>query len=246
MTVDAVIAANAPYWGAEAEICRTYFRSPTRTAATDAAWLARQAAKELLDGVVPRLRALDAALASGAVNPAPLAVVAEELHEEAVHFAAFVAAYERVRPAGAPALDRHELESAVAWPGNVALGALRAAHLARDEHLGAVAGSVTEGGGCAVFHEGVALAGGTDADEAIAEACATVLADEAAHMLVGLEEAGRAGLTAEEWSIVVTMSVAQSRARLVMRDQQFGGVVGAARLGELIESGAAPLVPGAR
>ena len=50
MNVDAVIAANAPYWGAEAEICRTYFRSPGRSAESDARWIARQAAKELLDG----------------------------------------------------------------------------------------------------------------------------------------------------------------------------------------------------
>jgi hypothetical protein len=243
MSLEAVIAANAPYWGAEAEICRTYFRSPTRTAESDAAWLTRQAAKELLDGVVPRLRQLEA-LAGDDAAPEPLAAVAEELHEEAAHFAAFAAALRQVRPAGDMGLDRAELEAAVAWPGNLALARLRARHVAEDPRLGAVAGTVTEGGCCALFREGVALAGGTAADEAIAAACSAVLADEADHMLAGLDGAATSDLTADEWERVIAMSVEQSRARLVMRDEQFGGVVAPDRLEALLAAGADPLTPG--
>jgi hypothetical protein len=243
MSVEAVIAANAPYWGAEAEICRTYFRSPDRTTATDAAWLTRQAAKELLDGVLPRLRQLEA-LAGDDAAPEPLAAVAEELHEEAAHFAAFAAALRTIRPADDRGLDRSDLEAAVAWPGNVALGRLRAQHLVEDPRLGAIAGTVTEGGCCALFREGVALAGGTTADDAIAAACSAVLADEADHMLAGLEGAATSDITADEWERVIAMSVEQSRARLVMRDEQFGGAVSSERLEVLLASGADPLLPG--
>ncbi len=243
MSVEAVVAANAPYWGAEAEICRAYFQSPARTPATDAAWLARQAAKELLDGVVPRLRLLET-LAGADTEPETLAAAAEELHEEAAHFAAFAAAHRSVRPAGDPGLGRAELEAAVAWPGNVALGELRARHLAEDPRLGAVAGTVTEGGCCALFREGVALAGGSAADEAIATACAAVLADEADHMLAGLRAATASELTRREWERVIDMSVEQSRVRLVMRDEQFGGAVSAERLEVLLATGGDPLLPG--
>jgi hypothetical protein len=241
MSVDAVLGANAPYWGAEAEICRTYFRSPSRTATTDAAWLARQAAKELLDGVVPRMRQLDRVLAAGTVEPSPLADIAEELHEEVVHFRAFAAAHARVRGIGD--LDLATLEAAVAWPANLALAAVRARHIERDPQLGAVAGSVTEGGCCALFREGVALAGGSEADDAIAEACRAVLADEAEHMLSGLAAIDEIGLRPEQWDVVVDMSVEQSRARLLMREEQFGGAVGPDRLAQLLESGAEPLLP---
>ena len=40
------------------------------------------------------------------------------------------------------------------------------------------------------------------------------------------------------------MSVEQARARLVMRDEQFGGAVTSERLAELLASGSDPLLPG--
>jgi hypothetical protein len=43
---------------------------------------------------------------------------------------------------------------------------------------------------------------------------------------------------------VIAMSVEQSRARLVMRDEQFGGVVAPDRLEALLAAGADPLTPG--
>jgi len=244
MNVDAVIAANAPYWGAEAEICRTYFRSPGRSAESDARWIARQAAKELLDGVVPRLRQLDRAIEGPDADAEAVAHLAEELHEEAAHLAAFAAAHRRIRPPGSAGLGRAELEVAVAWPGNLALRDLRARHLQENAHLGAIAGSVSAGGCCALFREGLALAGGSDADDAIAEACGAVFADEAEHMLAGLRSVEASTLSAEDWEVVVRMSVEQSRARLVMRDEQFGGAVTAERLAELVASGSDPLLPG--
>jgi len=248
VSAEAVIAANAPYWGAEAEICRTYFRSPDRSAASDAAWIARQAAKELLDGVVPRLRQLDRAIerpdADTDTDTDALADLAEELHEEAAHLAAFAAAHRRIRPPRSAGLSRAELEAAVAWPGNLALRELRARHIEEDPRLGAIAGSVSEGGCCALFREGLALAGGSDADDAIAEACGAVFADEAEHMLAGLRSVEASTLSAEDWEVVVRMSVEQSRARLVMRDEQFGGAVTAERLAELVASGSDPLLPG--
>jgi len=54
----ALISANARLWAGEAEIFSTYFASSRRSAATDAAWLARQCYKELFDGVVARIARL--------------------------------------------------------------------------------------------------------------------------------------------------------------------------------------------
>src|SRR4051812_8363697 len=44
-----LIDSNAPYWAAEAQLCRTYFHSPKRSVKTDLFWLARQARKEFFD-----------------------------------------------------------------------------------------------------------------------------------------------------------------------------------------------------
>ena len=103
MSVEAVLAANAPYWAAEAELCRTYFESPTRSLETDLRWLVLQASKELVDGV--RARAAD-----------PQVVA-----EEQAHLAAFTAAYEQLRagadPALHPPITEAVLEASASWPG---------------------------------------------------------------------------------------------------------------------------------
>src|SRR5690606_19266798 len=102
---------------------------------------------------------------------------------------------------------------------------------------GAVAALVTEGGRGALFAEGAALAGGGGVDDVIADACAAVHADELAHMEAGLDELAALDLSAAEWDAVVELTVAQSRQRLVMRDEQFGGAVEPARLRALLAHG---------
>ena len=41
-----LIEANAPFWGAEAEVIRSYWNSPIRTIETDRKWLTHQVYKE--------------------------------------------------------------------------------------------------------------------------------------------------------------------------------------------------------
>ena len=118
-----LIDANQALWAAEAEVCSTYFASPARSRRSDLRWLARQAAKELIDGVVPRADELGRLLASGegASHADLLASTTEELAEEAAHFAAFTAAYDQLRHDDSPVLDFEVLTRAVAWPENLAL-----------------------------------------------------------------------------------------------------------------------------
>ena len=54
----ALVDANTPLWGAEAEVCRTYFHSPARNAETDRLWITRQCYKELVDGALFRMLAM--------------------------------------------------------------------------------------------------------------------------------------------------------------------------------------------
>jgi hypothetical protein len=238
----AVIEANAPFWGAEAEVCRTYFRSPERTLESDARWLARQAAKELLDGVAVRVREVAQALDSGAAaRAAGLVQMTEGLHEEATHFLAFTAAYEHVAAEGAPALDAPTLVEICAWPENVALRELRVDHRRRHGALGGHAGVFTEGGHCTLFSEGMGLAGGSEADDVIARACATVYEDEFDHMLDGIAGFREMALAPSEWDLLRELTVEQSRQRVLMRQAQFDHPVPPPRLGELLAGAGEPL-----
>jgi hypothetical protein len=239
----AVIEANTPFWGAEAEVCRTYFEWPRRSAATDAQWLVRQAAKELVDGVAVRVRAVARALDEGAAagRPEDLVRMTEGLHEEATHYLAFVGAYERLGLDGLPPLDAATLTAACDWPENVALRELRAEHRRRHGELGAHAGLFTEGGYCTLFSEGMRLAGRGGADDAIARACALVHDDEFEHMLDGIAGFRELDLRAEEWDVLVTLTVEQSRQRIRMRQAQFGEPVTPDRVDELLAGRGEPV-----
>jgi hypothetical protein len=214
--VDALVAANAPYWAAEAELCRAYFESPRRTLDTDLRWLAMQASKELVDGV--RARTDDPA------------VVAEELE----HLAAFSAAYEQLRPPDRPPLTEAALERTAAWPANVALRELRRRH--RHDHgtIGALAGIATEGGAATLFREGAARAGLGPVDDVVAAACAAVLADEEHHARQALDALAAQVADDTGWALATRCTVEQSRQRLHMRAEQFDHPVDATRFAAML------------
>ena len=220
MSVDAVLAANAPFWAAEAELCRTYFASPDRSLDRDLRWLVLQASKELVDGV--RARADD-----------PQVVA-----EERAHLAAFTSAYEQLRagtdPDAHPPITDAVLEASASWPANAALRELRARHRADHGRVGLLAGIATEGGAATLFREGAALAGLGAVDDVIAEACAAVLADEEDHARQALQDLEAEGLDAAGWSIAERCTVEQSRQRLHMRAEQFGHPVEAARFAAML------------
>jgi hypothetical protein len=241
-----LIGANEPLWAAEAEVCGAYFTSPARSRRSDLRWLARQAAKELIDGVVPRADDLSRLLESGegARHADLLARTTEELHEEAAHFAAFIAAYDKLRQEDGddgPILDLELLTSEVAWPENLALRDARHAHRRQHGKLGELASTLTEGGYCTLFTEGMRLAGREGTDDLIAAACALVYDDEFDHMLSGIAALCDAGLGASEWRLLADLTVEQSRLRVHMRDAQFDHPVEPARIDVLLAGGGSPL-----
>ena len=216
---DQLVATNAPFWAAEAELCRTYFESDTRTFDSDLRWLALQASKELVDGVQARTD-----------DPG---VVAEEVR----HLAAFTAAYDTlVELAGEigadhPPLTEDHLQRSASWTANAALRGCRASATAPPEHgtVGFLAGVVTEGGATTLFREGAARAGLGPADDAIARACAAVLADEEHHAAEALVAMEAEVVDDAGWALATSCTVEQSRQRLHMRSEQFGHPVRPAR-----------------
>lgn len=216
MSVERLLAANAPYWAAEAELCRTYFESPDRTLDADLRWLALQASKELVDGVQARTD-----------DP-------EVVAEERAHLAAFTLAYDALRSPAHPPLTDAVLERTAAWPANVALRELRRRH--HDQHgaVGFLAGIVTEGGAATLFREGAARTGLGGADDVIAAACAAVLADEEHHARQALDALDAAGLDDGAWATAEACTVEQSRQRLHMRAEQFGHPVEPGRFAAML------------
>ena len=211
-----VVDANRAVWEEERDVCRRYFASPSRTVATDLRWLSRQAAKELHDGVHARRAALAAS-----TDPQRVLVLAEELVEEATHYAAFATAYESLR-GPAPPIAALDLAEVVSWPANRRLGQLRRQHRVEHGALGELAAVITEGGGGALYDVGAALSA-TPADRAIAAACAAAVDDEAGHVARAVAEAAALALDDAACAVLRRITLEQSRQRIAMREEQFGG-----------------------
>ena len=245
--LDELLVTSRALWGGEAMVFRAYWRYPDRTAETDRAWLARQCHKELFDGVAPRLQAFNAQIAGGpAVSDGerdPLEEGLVEAVEEYRHFRSFATVHEALRGPGDPPLDFRSLRDDWRWPENEELAALRARHRREHGELGALAGVFTEGGGATLYAEGRALSG-SKADLLIANACRAVHDDEVAHMREGLEGFRTRVLTDADWDALRTITVAQLRQRILMRNSQFGnplspGEVAAAQSGAAAPAGIA-------
>lgn len=238
-----LIEENARLWAGEAEVIRSYFASPARTRESDLRWIARQAFKEMWDGVLPQLDRLQRALAP----PAPLGTLpslvgaADSLHAELRHYQIFVELHAALRrPDDAP-LDAETLEREGDWPENQALRALRAEHVRLHGALGLRAQRFTEGGYATLFAEGRALGGRGGRDDRIAEACGRVHADEVGHMREGIADLGAGDLDAGALRLLTELSTAQMRARIHMRNAQFGRPLAAARIAALCAGALPPL-----
>jgi hypothetical protein len=217
-----LVDANAPLWAGEAEVFRTYWDWDGRSRATDRLWVTRQCHKELMDGFVPRLEALDRVWGDmeRSACRADVLELTKSAYEELAHYCAFADAYDVVRDEGV-ALDV-DLVRSCNWPENVALGELRAAHIRDHGGLGRRAQAFTEGGYCTLYSEGRQLLGRGGFDDVIAGACALVYDDEMQHMLLGIAGMEDDPLPPEDWKLLAELSVAQMRARIRMRNAQFG------------------------
>lgn len=225
--VDCLLERCRALWAGEAWVFAAYWDSPRRTRRSDLVWIARQCHKELVDGALVRAAWLSAALTS--TDPVPVHNACDrpseligELADEYRHLRAFATAYERLRGEGDPPLTFHDLRTRWRWPANDALVRLRARHRATHGVLGTYAMLFTEGGGATLYRSGAARRGHGFADDVIAEACAAVLADEEAHMRLGMEQILDARLSPQESDALAKVVVAQLRQRIRMRNAQFG------------------------
>ncbi|OMC10578.1 hypothetical protein A5736_00145 [Mycobacterium sp. SP-6446] len=234
---------------------RTYWDWNKRTRETDRRWLAYQCSKEIWgSGLAP----LDKGIVLG---PAEALVagfskvdieldrhdvldLAEGLHAEFAHYCAFADVHDALGLADEPKLNPKSAR--IVWPEDRALAELRLAHKARHPKLGARATSFTEGGYCTLFSEGMKLVSRTNgphgrANALIAAACAKVYEDEFGHMLKGIVGLDDEEPSPDEWQTLEELSVAQLRARILMRNSQFSYVIGEPRLSALIAGACEPI-----
>ena len=237
-----LIQANEPYWGGEAEIIRSYWDSPIRTRETDEKWLIHQIYKEYWDGILPPLAALQEQLPHASVHAgrSKLLEVVEVLYEETRHFTLLANLY--VVLTGVDyALSPDELKARGSWPENDDLMNLRRTHRAESLELGRRAYHFTEGGYCALFTEGMKLAGRNAFGDAVAEVCRHIYEDEFNHMLLGIVETADVQLSASDWDTLTRYTVTQMKLRIRMRNAQFSRPVSDHRLDELLAGMAPPV-----
>jgi hypothetical protein len=246
-----LIDATAPLWAGEAEVVRSYWTSPVRTRETDLRWLRYQCRKEFWDSFadpqkglylepLDRLRAafpkIDIEIDRHAVLD-----IAEMFFAEFSHYVAFADAYDAIRSDDDPRMNPHQLRDDGDLAENAELGRIRAEHRKQHGELGMRACEITEGGYCALFSEGMKLAGRGGADEAIARACQAVFDDEFGHMLRGIVNLDEENLAPADWQLLEAMTREQMQARIHMRNAQFSYPLSQARIREIFAGRIAPV-----
>jgi hypothetical protein len=243
-----LIDAAAPYWAGEAEVFRTYWIWAGRTRETDRRWLAYQCSKEIWgSGLAPLDKGIFLGPAEQLVASFPkidteidrheVLDMAEALRAEFAHYCAFADAHDALALPGEPKLTPHTVK--IGWKEDRDLCELRFAHKRQHPLLGARATSFTEGGYCTLFSEGMALARQTKGPHAranglIAAACAKVYEDEFGHMLKGIVGLDDEGLAEQDWRQLAEISIEQLKARILMRNSQFGYPLPQRRLAEIV------------
>ncbi len=250
-----LIGAAAPYWAGEAEVFRAYWDWEKRTRETDRRWLRLQCYKEVWgSGLAPLDKGIFLAPAEQLVAAFPkidiemdrheVLGIAEGLWAEFLHYCAFADAHDALADPGEPRLNPHAIKKG--WQEDLELTELRFAHKKENPKLGERATRFTEGGYCTLFSEGMALGNHTGgphgrANLLIAKACAKVYDDEFGHMLKGIVGLDAEGLSEAQWRRLEEMSLEQLRARIRMRNAQFGYPLQGGRLEQALAGRLAPL-----
>jgi hypothetical protein len=246
-----LIDAIAPLWAGEAEVVRSYWSSPVRTRETDLRWLRYQCRKEFWDSFadpqkglylepLDRLRAAFPKI-DREIDRHEVLEIAEMFFAEFAHYVAFADAYDAIRGEGDPRMDPHQLRDAGDLPENAELARIRSEHRRLHGELGMRACEITEGGYCALFSEGMKLAGRGGADEAIARACRAVYDDEFGHMLRGIVNLDEENLSPADWQRLEEMTREQMQARIRMRNAQFNYPLSEERIQEIFAGRIAPV-----
>ncbi|MBI3709189.1 MAG: hypothetical protein HY246_16165 [Proteobacteria bacterium] len=250
-----LIDAAAPFWAGEAEVFQTYWDWPRRSRETDRRWLAYQCSKEVWgSGLAPLDKGIFLGPAEELIAAFPkidteidrhkVLDIAEGLYAEFAHYCAFADAYDALALPGEPKLTPHMVK--IAWKEDRDLTELRFAHRREHPRLGQRATHFTEGGYCTLFSAGMTLkdrASGPHgrANALIAEACRKVYDDEFGHMLKGIVGLDGEGLTEAEWKLLADISIAQLKARIIMRNAQFSRPLSEARVQEIFAGACAPI-----
>jgi hypothetical protein len=233
-----LFARLAPFWAGEELVVERYWTWRERTRASDRRWLALQCWKEIWGSGVARtsdglflgpareLVELFPRIDSGVDRRAVLARI-DALREEFAHYCAFADVHDALAEPGEPRLSPGALRG---WDEDDRLAQLRLAHKREHPSLGERAARITEGGFGALYRSGMGLASSTAgphgrANSLIAAVCRSVLDDERRHMGEGWAQLRDDALAAEEWQLLEQMTIAQARARIDMRNAQFGGVL---------------------
>lgn len=238
-----LIDANTPLWAGEAEVVRSYWTSPVRTRETDLRWLRVQCRKEFWDSFAdvqkglylePLDRLRDAfPRIDIEVDRHEILEIAEMFLAEFSHYVAFADVYDALRREGEPKMNPHMLREAGDLPENAELARVRAEHRRRHGALGLRACEITEGGYCALFSEGMQLAGRGGVDELIARACRSVYDDEFEHMLRGIVGLDEETLRPADWQLLCELTREQMQSRIHMRNAQFSHPLSEARVQEI-------------
>jgi len=236
-----LVERSAPLFAGEAEVCRTYFGSPARTAATDKSWLVRQCFKEYWgSGFVDPERGILGEWLTDVLKMLPKIDTEIDRHEaldlveaacaEFRHYCLFADIYDSLAAPGEAKLSPRRLEN---WPESLALDKLRIDIRARHGKLGRAALGFTEGGYCALYAEGAKIAGRGGIDDRIGAACRHVYDDEVGHMLHGIAAVNDVARTPADWELIEALVIEQLRLRVHMRNGQFGHPVPQARIEEI-------------
>lgn len=244
-----LIEASAPLWAGEAEVVRTYFDSPSRTAGTDRVWLKRQCFKEFYGsgygepehGMLVEwgreIIALRPELDRG-LDRHELLELVEAHYAEYHHYCLFADIHDQLGTPADPPLAPLMCEN---WPEGKALDDYRRKIRQTHGTLGQAAFDFTEGGYCTLYSEGAGLAGRGGIDDRIAAACQRVYDDEVGHMLRGVVELGGLAPDETDWALVEELVTGQLRRRVHMRNGQFGEPVSARRIEEIFAGDIEPI-----
>jgi hypothetical protein len=238
-----LVEISAPLFAGEAEVCRSYFNSPKRDAASDKVWLARQCYKEFWgSGFVDPNKSLVGDWLSQVLKMLPKIDIEVDRHEalgliegayaEYSHYCMFADIWDSLRTPGEAKIHPGQLAN---WPEGEALDSYRQQVRAQynEGRLAWAALKFTEGGYCSLYSEGAKLKGRAGVDGMIGRACGKVYDDEMGHVLNGIVAVNEHARELQDWDLLEKLVIEQLRRRVVMRNGQFGNPVPQQRIDEI-------------
>ena len=249
--LDNLLASAGSHFAGEAEVVRTYWDWSGRTIETDLRWLELQVFKEfkgsgvgefqnkgVIMGPLIEIQEVLPKMDRG-VDRHRIRDLLEGLFEEFTHLVAFADVYDAIRPEGTQPIDPHRCQG---WTEDDVLTQLRYQTIAENGEIGRCATKFTEGGYCALFREGMAIASRGGNEKLIADACRLVYEDEFEHMLEGVVGLDDAEHSSEDWQRMSDLVATLLKARIAMRNGQFSYPLSSDRIAAIIAGDIEPII----